>query len=299
MIFRDRVPWPRKLAVRLLCPRVHSGHYEGYWPPGRAPARQGDEQGRAHSSGHRQLLERLPPPGENPGWELHVAQPKFLSWQQLFVETEGVLKRAPFYGPCDNNRECCNVITRVSELQRSDVSLTFGPFSPAGEGKDYSEEKAPSLLVVKWWRGKNHSENTPQNQTKKWKHKLCCVVKVAYNWHCSHICYFDYVVSVLQGCNSQGCVLVSGLQTQTPVCLVSLAGPINLAFLFCIVVWLQQKHGSGPSCRLTCGSYFWETGAADWNPFLARRLQKPPFVFCGWNNSTATWSQQVIPSAAK
>lgn len=69
------------------------------------------------------------------------------------METEGVLKRAPFYGPCDNNRECCNVITRVSELQRSDVSLTFGPFSPAGEGKDYSEEKAPSLLVVKWIGG--------------------------------------------------------------------------------------------------------------------------------------------------
>lgn len=116
---------------------------------------------------HRQLLERLPPPGENHGWELHVAQPKFLSWQQLFVETEGVLKRAPFYGPCDNNRECCNVITRVSELQRSDVSLTFGPFSPAGEGKDYSEEKAPSLLVVKWIGGGKKNPKTPPKTKQK------------------------------------------------------------------------------------------------------------------------------------
>lgn len=74
------------------------------------------------------------------GWELHEAQSKFLSWQQLFAETERVSKRAPFYGPCDNNPKCCNVITHVSELQRSDVSLPFGPCSPAGKAKVYSEE---------------------------------------------------------------------------------------------------------------------------------------------------------------
>lgn len=101
------------------------------------------------------------------GWELHVAQPKFLSWQQLFVETEGVLKRAPFYGPCDNNRECCNVITHVSELQRSDVSLPFGPFSPAGEGKVYSEEQAPSLLVVKQRGGGKKKPRHPKQTTQK------------------------------------------------------------------------------------------------------------------------------------
>lgn len=74
------------------------------------------------------------------GWELHGAQSKFLSWQQLFAETERVLKRAPFYGPCDNKPKCCNVITHVSELQRSDVSLPFGPCSPAGKAKVCSEE---------------------------------------------------------------------------------------------------------------------------------------------------------------
>lgn len=62
-------------------------------------------------------------------WELHVTQSKFFSWQQLLVETKGDLKRAPFYGPYDNNRECCNAITHVSELQHSGLPLPFDPFS--------------------------------------------------------------------------------------------------------------------------------------------------------------------------
>lgn len=79
------------------------------------------------------------------GWELHVAQPKFLSWQQLFVETEGVLKKAPFYGPCDNNCECCNVITHVSELQCSDVSL-LAPSVLLGKGRLIQNKPHPCLL---------------------------------------------------------------------------------------------------------------------------------------------------------
>lgn len=196
-------------------------------------------------------------------WELHVVQPKFLSWQQLFVETPGVLKRAPFYGPCDNNRECCNVITRVAELQRSDVSLCLWPLSSSWgrEGLFRGISPIPASCKMDRWRKK--SQNTLNKQAKKSNRKLCSIVNVIYNWHCLHICYFYYVVSVLQGWDSQGSVLISGLQTQTSICLVSLAGPINLTFLFCIVVWLQQKHDSMPSCRLTCSSHFWETGAAD------------------------------------
>jgi len=98
---------------------------------------------------------------------LHVAQPKFLSWQQLFVETEGVSKKAPFYGPCDNHCECCNVTTHVSELQHSDVSLPFGSFSPAGGGKVYYEEKASSQLVVKQIGGGEKTQNTPSKKNPK------------------------------------------------------------------------------------------------------------------------------------
>lgn len=77
---------------------------------------------------------------DDQGWELHRAQAKFLSWQQLLAETERALKGAPFYGPCDNNPKCCNVVKCVSELQPSDVSLPLGPCSPAGKAKVYSEE---------------------------------------------------------------------------------------------------------------------------------------------------------------
>lgn len=148
-----KYPDPVNVPFASFTPESTQGITKGIDPPWRVAARQWDaaglywEQGRAQSSlhrQHRQLLEKAASAGraaaEDHGWELHVAQPKFLSWQQLFVETEGVLKRAPFYGPCDNNRECCNVITHVSELQRSDISLPFGPFSPAGEGKVYSEQ---------------------------------------------------------------------------------------------------------------------------------------------------------------
>lgn len=128
------------------------------------------------------------------GWELHVAQHKFLSWQQLFVETEGILKKAPFYSPCDNNHECCNVITHVSELQRSDRCLSaFWPLPSSWVREDLLRGISTITACCKMdrWRKKVPKYS---KQTKKSNHKFCFVIKVVYNWHCSYFCYFDYVV---------------------------------------------------------------------------------------------------------
>lgn len=89
-------------CLSIRCSRAGLSSWESTKQRAQAAAGENASAGRVATDDH--------------GWELHVAQPRFLSWQQLFVETERVLKRAPFYSPCDNNRECCNIITHVSEL---------------------------------------------------------------------------------------------------------------------------------------------------------------------------------------
>lgn len=104
-------------------------------------------------------------------------------------------------------------------------------------------------------------------------------------------------------CNSQDSVLISGLQTETSTCLVSLAGPINLAFLFCTVVWLQQKCGSMPRRRLTCSSRCWEV--EQWPETSAQQggfkiLPSP--LWAKWFHGhliTAPVAVHVIPSAVE
>lgn len=163
MIFHSQDCWTHKLAIHPMHPSVLSRHHQGHSPLGGREAgkegccplwdkaepslEQGEHTAEEAQAAAREASSAGRAATDDHGWELHVAQAKFLSWQQLLVETEADLKRAPFYGPYDNNCECWDVITHVSELQSSDLPLPFDPFSQMGKGRIFQQNKPhPQLL---------------------------------------------------------------------------------------------------------------------------------------------------------